>query len=404
MLKKQQSLVIFFLLVVEVNLFAYNPAGDMRPVGMDDVLFQWNRTENQFKQSQSLYDGSYAASVKNFCSFLREYQKNYKHEMYLKYFMGTERKFKTLLDDANVLYTYALTMNNRDVNNARIRLSADIVDWENLEVAATNWTNEYFFKIIFLFSVLFLFFVASVLYYALQLQKSKRREEESISLNAKILQAQEAERTRLSRELHDTVAQDLKYTSLLAEKIPSRELSEQIRSNQSKCIEEIRAMCYNLSPPDFDTTDFPNALKQLCATFKKLANIEIRLSIPDETDFSFLDYNKSLNIYRLVQECLNNVYHHAQAQEVTVFLRNRKDKAGLSIFITDDGCGMDERLVNLLNEPSGKITTKDGSEHFGVRSMKERIHLLGGELIFNSMSGEGTEVIIYIPHEIKESE
>ena len=306
--------------------------------------------------------------------------------------------YNSLRGRALVLYTASSLRKKEQVDTARQEVINVLLDLENMQIDSLEYIKRYCFSFIGVLFVILLFFVFAVLIYASQLEKAKKRETESLSFNSKILQAQEAERSRISRELHDTVAQDMKYTAILAGKIPIPELSEQIRTNQTKCIDEIRAMCYNLSPPDIDTGDFESAVKTLCGTFKKQTGLQVRLSIQSGTDFSFLDNDRSLNVYRLLQECLNNVAHHAKAKEVTIFLRDDKNKNGLYLFITDDGCGIDARLLEQLNEPSGKITTSDGSEHFGVRGMKERIRLLGGLLSFNSMIDEGTEVVMFVPH------
>lgn len=383
------------------GLHAYSPVSKPQPVKTDELLYEWNKTEGQYMQVNALADGSYASAIHEFCEFLRVYQEDYKSEIYLKYFMGTERKLQKLITDADVLYAYSLTMNEYGIANARIRVVGDIADWENLQVAAINWTTESYLKIIVLLSLIFFIFIIAVIWYASLLEKSKVREKESSDLNAQILQAQEAERSRLARELHDTVAQDMKYSAILAGKITSTKLSKEIRDNQDKCIEELRSICYNLSPPDLDVCDLQSALQMLCASIKKSSGLEVRLSIFEGTDFSFLSKEKLLNIYRMVQETLNNIVHHAKATEVTVLFRNSNDKQSLALFITDDGCGMEENLVQQLNALSGKITTTDGSEHFGVRGMKERIRLLQGTLVYNSLPGEGTEVLITVPHIIK---
>src|SRR5574344_341529 len=388
-------LVLFLLMAAEAH--AYTPVAKPHPVGADELLSQWEAAERMFSEPGSLHDGMYSAALKKFCNFLATYRKNYKSEMYAKYFTDTERKFKTLLDDANVLYTYSLIGEESAVTDARVKVASDVAAWENLEVAAVNWTNESNLKIMLLFVVLFLLFLLAVIWYAFQLEKSKVRERETGDLNVQILQAQEVERSRLSRELHDTVAQNMKYSAFLASRIPSPELAEEIRSNQDACIEQLRAICYNLSPPDIDIGDLKSAIEMLCGTFRKTYGLDVKLSFFEGTNYSFLSNDEMMNLYRIVQECLNNIAHHAKATEVSVLLRNSNENDTLAVFITDDGCGMNDDLVRKLNALSGKITTTDGSEHFGVRSMKERIRLLGGTLVYNSMPGEGTEVTIQVP-------
>lgn len=404
MIKFKIPIELIFILFALSGGFAYSytPILGQNPVEGDEILLQWNKTENQYAQPNSLFDNSYSNAVKDFYQILTEYKANYKTELYSKYFMGTNRKLQNLITDVDILYTASLSINELSINKARLKVISDIAAWENLESVATTWINNYYFKIIIIFFIIFLFFVLSVILYANLLERSKDREQDSFDLNTKILQAQETERSRISRELHDTVAQDMKYSALLAEKIPVPELSTQILENQNKCIKEIRAMCYNLSPPDLDSGDFEGAIQMLCSTFKTMTQIEVRLSIAVDANLSQFNKDELLNLYRLVQECFNNIAQHAHASEVTVLFHNANNNNTLDIVITDDGCGMKANLVQQLNALSGKILTIEGHEHFGVRGMKERIRLLNGTLEFNSMEGEGTVVKISVPNKSNE--
>ena len=99
-----------------------------------------------------------------------------------------------------------------------------------------------------------------------------------------------------------------------------------------------------------------------------------------------------------MQEALNNVAKHANAEEVTLLLRNSESNDSLCIFITDDGCGMDEDFIKNINRDFCKINSKDGKMHYGIRNIKERVQQLGGKVTFTSYPESGTEVAVTIPY------
>lgn len=131
---------------------------------------------------------------------------------------------------------------------------------------------------------------------------------------------QEAERKRISRELHDSVAQNLRYVSLLAENISDKDTAAKIIETQNQNIENIRNLCYNLTPPSI-TKD--NLLSLVNVFAQKIfgESFQFRLIAENDVDFSCLNADELLNIYRIVQEALQNIKNHAGAKEVTVFFK-----------------------------------------------------------------------------------
>jgi len=207
-----------------------------------------------------------------------------------------------------------------------------------------------------------------------------------------IIEAQESERNRLSRELHDTIAQDMRYVSILANKIEDDGLKTEILGRQTECIKKTRNICSDLALPEINSTGYESSLQILVQKFIDESKTECRLTILDDVDFSFLDEESKINLYRVVQETLQNISKHAGASEVTVFFR--KDENGrLKLLITDDGKGIAEEMLLKLNSQSTASVLKN---HFGVRNIKERIRLLGGKVQWKSEEGFGTEVEVII--------
>lgn len=238
-----------------------------------------------------------------------------------------------------------------------------------------------------LFFVVFdvVFFVAAVIVVLLLIRFLKSRQKLIVSGGylRYTIRGQEEERARIARELHDTIAQDLRYCVGLAEKVQDEELKKELSALISKSVKDVRAMSYNLAPPDVTKKNLVVSIMNLCQNFQEQSGIEFRMVTPSAVKTHFLTEEECLNIYRIVQESLNNISKHADAQEVTVLVRNHigTEENGLYIFITDDGVGFDT---------SRNYTS--GIRHFGLVGMKQRAELIGAKLDVSSEYGEGTQV------------
>lgn len=225
------------------------------------------------------------------------------------------------------------------------------------------------------------------------------------------IEVQEAERKRISQELHDTVAQSMRYVSLLAENLSDKETSEKIISTQNKNIEDIRKLCYNLTPPAISADGMTSALELLGAKiFGGMdKNFEFRIVAEDSIDFSYWTNEELMSIYRIIQEAFQNIEKHAKASEVTVLFRMIKHSSPdsvaqkkmdqpkidrrLKIIISDDGVGMDKETMEKINRG---IFTNIKDFHFGIRNIVERTQLLGGTVVFNSEPDCGTQITVEV--------
>ena len=250
-----------------------------------------------------------------------------------------------------------------------------------------------FMQMIILMGILILLVLALLFFY--HLTYARRIEIE------KILKAtnkgQEEERRRIALELHDSVAQQMRYVSILAEKVSDEELAKEIKSNQSECIENLRNTCYTLSSINMDKGNFSQALKNSIDNYQKRTGIECSLVITQDADFNSLPQITFHHLFRIIMELLANIEKHSQAGEVTILIRNPtaadKIKHGLLVFISDDGKGIDSKLLEQMN--SSKITSIKNL-HFGLQNIKLRLNEIGGSIKFLSEPGEGTEVEIKI--------
>ncbi len=212
--------------------------------------------------------------------------------------------------------------------------------------------------------------------------------QQSQLFGSKIIKAQEEERRRVSREIHDGPAQTMANIVFRAEvcerlididmvraKKEFSELREQVRM----CLKETRKIIFDLRPMTLDDLGLVPTVKRFLDTAKERSGIipTVRL-IGEERR---LDSYVEVGLFRTIQEAVNNVEKHAQANNVNVVIEFRKEI--MSVIIEDDGIGFD-------------AAENVGSESFGLVGMRERIKLLNGELVIKSQAGAGTKIMIKI--------
>lgn len=275
-----------------------------------------------------------------------------------------------------------------------------------LEAARSEKIIRTYLIFFMMLSLVVVISTATAIAVAIRLRLERQKFAASSEYARHIISAQEDERTRIARELHDTVLQDMKYIALSAEKISDTSLSQQIVQLQTKCIEEIRSVCQDLSLQNIDVTTFPEAIQNLASNVMQKNNLEIRITFLENAPLTNFSEYEFLNLYRIVQEALNNVAQHADASEATVLFKsgNIDNENHLLIIITDDGSGMDEHLLEKLNSDKPKnifsfdnAIDKNGEKKFGTANMKARAKMLGGTLVFDSIKGDGVQITVAIP-------
>ena len=222
----------------------------------------------------------------------------------------------------------------------------------------------------------------------------RRAERQIQNLSQQLLSAQENERLMISNELHDSVAQDLstmKITLELLSKDPStlpsdiRETLAAMSAMLSRSILAVRNLSYDLRPPGLKEIGLLETLSSYCDEFEDDTGIRVKFrsaGLMGRPMDPFLE----INIYRLVQEGLNNIRKHADARQATIRLLGAYPNVILRI--EDDGRGFDveERSHARFSE-----------KRMGISSMTERANLLMGRMIIQSRPGEGTRIFIKFP-------
>jgi len=219
-------------------------------------------------------------------------------------------------------------------------------------------------------------------------------------LSGQIIRAQEQERRRISRDLHDSIGQyltGLKCTlkSLLDDESCSRSARLKLHDcikTVGMCIDEARSISQILHPPILDLLGLAAALRSHAEEFSRRSGVRVELELP-ESEHRF-DSAVETALYRIAQECLANVQHHARCDLAR--LRLSCEPADILLEIEDQGVGMDPALF--YSPPS------DGKRHgIGLLKMKERVNELNGAMSIHSDS-TGTMVRVRIPRSQSPSE
>jgi PAS domain S-box-containing protein len=212
-------------------------------------------------------------------------------------------------------------------------------------------------------------------------------------VSTRLLQVQDAERRRISRELHDGVGQLLAAISMNASQI-KREKSK-LSQAAARCVDEnsdlieqvlteIRTMSYLLHPPMLEELGLHSALRWYIDGFAERGKIAVTLELA--SDLGRLPEDYELSLFRVAQECLTNIHRHSGASAALVRLSHTPNE--ITLEVKDDGKGIGEQMQS--NIASG------GSTGVGFRGMRERVKLIGGTLTVQS-GPNGTSVLVALP-------
>lgn len=213
----------------------------------------------------------------------------------------------------------------------------------------------------------------------------------------RIIKAQENERRRIAREIHDGPAQAMSNVVLKAEicekmaEVDMLKAIVELRSLKDivrNCLKDVRRVIYDLRPMSIDDLGLRPTLQKYIENFSTEHAIKIDFRVKGD-DNRIKDSNIALAVFRVVQECLNNINKHANATHVSIQIECTEKSVLLRI--KDDGKGFD---VSTLHDFDRK-----GDSGFGILGMKERIELLEGDFIIDSAINYGTTVRVRLPYE-----
>lgn len=230
---------------------------------------------------------------------------------------------------------------------------------------------------------------------SIDITRHKQDEKQIRLLSQQLIRAQEIERQMISRELHDSVAQELSaikigFDSIVYnyKKVPDeiRQMFLEYSKTLQNSIMAVRDLAYDLRPPGLDQFGIIQTIFNYCEDFSEKTGLHVDFSSAGMEDLK-LDSDMKINLYRLVQEGLINIKKHAEASHVII--RLTAAFPNIILRIKDDGKGFDvkSRLISAQDE-----------KRMGLRSMEERIGLLGGEMDIKSSPTEGTSIFIKFPY------
>jgi two-component system, NarL family, sensor histidine kinase UhpB len=208
-----------------------------------------------------------------------------------------------------------------------------------------------------------------------------RLEGERRESGRRVLAAQEEERIRIARELHDEVGQTLTAIALRAERAAEQPAARdgalvEIAATALRSLEDVRRIGRELRPEALDDLGLVNALIALCARIEEQGGLRVRRDL--SWRLPELTAETELVVYRTAQEALTNVLRHAEASEAAVVLSYSDDQ--LTLTVTDDGRGIPEAITE-----------------FGLRGMRERALVIDAQLEIRAGSRQGTEIVLRIP-------
>lgn len=203
-----------------------------------------------------------------------------------------------------------------------------------------------------------------------------------------ILEGQEEERKRLSREIHDGVGQMLSAMNMLLESFtpssnPMKKRLEDAKSLMKSIIQEVRRVSFNLTPSSLDDFGLVPAINKFCEEINSVTKAQV--TFVNETRFiNRLDSSIETNLYRIIQEAVNNALKYSKASNIHVRFSHTINS--LNISVEDDGKGFDYSRV----EESGHF---EKAGH-GIFNMKERTSYIGGAFKLKTELGKGTQILI----------
>ncbi|MEH7306262.1 sensor histidine kinase [Neobacillus drentensis] len=218
-----------------------------------------------------------------------------------------------------------------------------------------------------------------------EITERKRVERELQKMMTTIINVQEEERKRLSRNLHDGIGQNL-YSHLITINRLLAEMDHplllQMQTEATELIEEIREISWELRPSVLDDLGLVPAIRSFLSRYSDHYNMDVYFECVLNRR---LDISIELTIYRIIQEALTNVRKYAEVTEAKVTIREIDDV--LRVMIEDKGKGFD---------------VKNQTVGVGLFSMDERARSVGGELVISSSPGKGTKLILEVPSMIVE--
>jgi signal transduction histidine kinase len=245
--------------------------------------------------------------------------------------------------------------------------------------------------LLFLFILFFISIVILVIQffrkiYKMRLAQEKLQAEIANEVNNARNEIQQATLNNISQEIHDNVGQLLSLTKMQlnlieAQEVKDNNLISEAKDNISKAMTDLRDLAKGMSSDRIQLLGLYDSVTQEAVRINKAGRLQVQVSSKGNNKEP--EHKKQLVVFRVIQECFQNIIKHAQANHVLVSFTYQPDS--FDVVIKDDGVGFDYHP----GSPS--------SEGLGLMNIFNRIHLVGGEVTLNSAPGAGTSVHIKVP-------
>ena len=228
-------------------------------------------------------------------------------------------------------------------------------------------------------------------FYRMQMSRMRKAHATQRAFSQQLIETQEGERKRIAAGLHDSLGQNLliiKNRALLGLQSPTgddvaRDQLQEISGISSQTLDEVREIAYGLHPYQMDRLGLTKALQAMLRKVAAVSEIEFSYDI-DNIDGLF-PADSEINIYRILQECINNILKHSEAKTARVAVN--RDRGVVQISVADDGRGFSSEVNNVRLSPS---------LGFGLLGISERARMLGGNQTIQTTPGKGTTITVRI--------
>ncbi|MFT6825681.1 MAG: signal transduction histidine kinase [Patiriisocius sp.] len=353
-----------------------------------------NTVENRLqyvdaKRTLSFAKGEYSDALKYGREFLESQKERRKYENIMMAEKFLAKVYRAMDDNINsnarLVNYYAIKDSISSVQNVKSLVyyqtlyeteKRDLeIKNQKTSIGLLNLTNKNKTQLLWFGSIGLLMAFGSILFYR-SFVNTKKRAIAQQEFSQQLITAQEQERNRVSKDLHDSVGQQLTFIKKKAQNLEQQELSDLA----NVALEEVRSISRDLYPATLKQLGLTASIEQLL--FDLDGESELFFSVELEDINTNFNETETLNLYRFIQESVTNVLKHADAKTLIVNIFKRKNI--VEVLIKDNGCGFQTNKGILQNS-------------LGLKTMAERIRILKGKLSIQSTRELGTTILVKIP-------
>ena len=347
------------------------------------IAEKWHDVKDDIAQNQSSLSGL-TDQIDNFQTALNDFFASPVFYMYTIYHADEMKIIRSLDTIVSGLKTELNSGDSFMIYRSVLEIDSAVKLLQRVDADLSAKSQLHYFQLFFFFSMLIIIIVLSMRFLNSSLEKAENRKKQTLAFSRETVMAQENERKRIARELHNSVLQDMWRLSF-------RINNEETTAEHRAIMQRIRVICDTLIPPDFQRRGLINALESLCYSFRQrnIPSIECHITIQENLSLALLNNDTQLQCYRIIQECLTNIEKHSQANDAAVQIYKQTDDS-LLIYVSDNGKGFSPPDMD-------SVHSLRAEGHFGLWDIYERAVYINAVLKIDSKPGEGTVITLHIP-------